>query len=350
MTKKERNILKGKLSRSREISYNSVEYCQTPNCNSLEFQKCHLIPESSQLKSLEENGKVSWINPKPATMIFKSFEIKWRQNDIASVLTFKGFCNQCDNNIFEPIDKPLNLTVEEMPLLAYRAFSYHFWIERFEADSAERFYKHLGKSLKNIPPVRIKDGRIAKSREEEIKYEIQSDNFIRDNLLAEIAKSESNFNSQIFILKEKSDFLYSCAVPLTLDIFMNSVQMDWSTSWEPPKLYFHLLNYQNTSAIVLTWDKKYEKFSQNLIGLIKALNPTELKVVLFSYFSFNNMGLVVKTSFLNSIPIELNKKIRKEIENYYKTHKLSKNYNQKILQFNIGDMEIVQEIKYEASL
>jgi len=345
LTKKEKNILKGKLVRSRERSYNSIEYCQTPNCSSKEFQKCHLIPEANQLKSIEENGKVSWINPKPASMIFKNFEIKWRREDIASILTFKGFCNPCDNNIFKLIDQPLNLIKKEMPLLAYRAFSYHYWIGRFEADSAERCYKILGENLNNVPPARIDDPRVAKSRAEEIQYEIQSDYLIRDSLIEEIKGNQSKLKSEIFILKEKSDFLYSCAVPLTLDIFMNPVEINWSTCWEPPKLFFHLLNYQNTSALILTWDEKFEKFVRNFIGMIKVLDPIELKVILFSYFSFNNMGLAVRTSFLESIPFDLKKKIRNEIKSYNKVHKIKRWYNKKIMEFDIGEMEISDELR-----
>lgn len=344
LTKKQRNNLKGKITRSREQSYNSIEYCQTPNCNSNKFQKCHLLPEASQLKSIEEKGEVCWINPKPATLMFKDIRTTWRQNNIASVLTFKGFCNQCDNNIFDLIDKPLNLIPEEMPLLAYRAFSYHYWIERFEADSSKKIYQLLGKRLSDIPPIRIDDLRVAKSREEEIQYEIQSDNYIRDSLLSEIEGNESNLKSHIFILKNKSDFLYSCATPLTLDILMNSVEINWETSWEPPKIFIHLLNYQNTSALILTWNEKFDQFAQRSIGIIKALNPVELKVVLLSNFSFNNMGLAVKPSFLKSIPIELDKRIRKEVENYSKIQKLRNNYNKKILEFDIGEMEIINEI------
>lgn len=58
------------------------------------------------------------------------------------------------------------------------------------------------------------------------------------------------------------------------------------------------------------------------------------------------MGLVVRTSFLNSLPIALNKKIRNEVQNYYsKARKLRPGYNKKIIQSNIGEMEIIDEMK-----
>lgn len=345
MTTKEKNRRLGIITKIKAKNFNNYKFCTTPNCINTTFANCHLIPSANQLSHIEEDFKVSWINPKPADIFFKGMKIDWRKTEIARVLTFYGFCANCDNNIFKQIDRPIKLDPEEMPLLAYRAYSYLYWYERFEGVTIKDICDEFNISLEDIPSIRQKDPRVAKNRKEEIEYEEQSNQFILATLRDMIAGKNSDLRSHILVLDKKSELLFSCATPLTIGPYMNIVKIDWSTSTEPPKLYVHLLNSQNNGCLIFSWEKKFDEFAIPLIKTFKAIPSNELGMTFLAYAAFNNMGLAIKTSLLESIPIDIRLRITKEVEKRHKTGVISNGFYKKINSYNMDDWNIIDEVK-----
>lgn len=154
LSKSRQKKLHGELSMLRARAYHQTKFCLTKDCANTTISNCHVIAEASQLRKISVNNRVSWINPKPANVYFDSQPFfQWRTEGISNVLTFKGFCSECDNRLFINIDKPLTITNSELILLAYRAFAYRIWIHRFEALSNKMGAGHLGNELKDLPPV-----------------------------------------------------------------------------------------------------------------------------------------------------------------------------------------------------
>lgn len=330
----------------RSSIFNSLKFCTTPECSSRTFQNCHLIPESNQLKYIEEELKAKWINPFPADIIFNDFKIDWRSTEIAHVLTFKGFCNDCDSSIFKEIDKHLELNEENMALLAYRAYGYLYWYDRFEAEVVTQLFAEMGKPLEEMPTVRQKDPRVAKNRKEEIEYEEQSNQVILQSIRDEIQGVKKEFKTQAFILVAKTNILFSCACPLTLDPYLNSVKIDWSTSKEPPKIYVHLLNTVKNGCFIFTWDKKYDEFAIPFVENFKSIPAAEKGMTFLAYASSNNMGLAVKPSTINSIPIEIRNRINKEVKRMSTIGKVSNGFFKKVNEYSLGNYEIIDELNF----
>lgn len=125
----ERNM---KLEFGKLLHKNTNHKCLYPNCNN-DAILSHSISKST-LKNISKNNYLKFqkfnraeftvddfIEPKKINMEFKDIKIN-------SASTFKGFCRQHDNNIFESIDNKGIVTLRDIYLQLYRTSSKQYFL------------------------------------------------------------------------------------------------------------------------------------------------------------------------------------------------------------------------------
>jgi len=180
---------------AQQKAFSETKFCITPNCEESKFQWCHVIPGASQLSQIAESGKVCWI-PMRERDRWRLHAFFWSEAPIASTLVFRGFCNKCDNRIFQKIDTSLSLDQETIFLLAYRAFSYYNW--RFEVDfnsvkNRKRIMKEMQAKNPDIPKLKENFGRVHQS-------DVDRLSFLKDDYTKMTKYMQNALNKKITIL------------------------------------------------------------------------------------------------------------------------------------------------------
>lgn len=288
-SRKSRQIQK----KAKEKAFQQTQYCLTNGCENTVISDCHLISKMSQLAPIaNEDKEVAWINPPPGQIYFNKNRSIWRKNKIGKVLVFRGFCGDCDGKVFKSIDDLSVLSSTNVALLNYRAFSYYFWWDRIEIKKRALLSKWGNYCLSSVPPSRVPISHAVKNQEDEAEYIETSNRVIREDILACVTdESNSSFDSVVFDICTDPKIRFSCALPLTVDIFNSVIPLDWSTSIEIPRWFWHFLSVNGAVKLIISWHKKYADLVEQQLHLLLALNDSERSRVIFQFFCFNNMGL-----------------------------------------------------------
>ena len=103
-------------------AWSSPTECLGPGCSSEAHIWCHSISRSIISNELcDPSGKTTTIHYDP----FSTTRLKLKRKPASNVLTFKGYCKKCDNNIFRPIEhdstlNPHHISDKQASLLSLR--------------------------------------------------------------------------------------------------------------------------------------------------------------------------------------------------------------------------------------
>ena len=293
--------LKKLMDKATRQAYNETSYCLTLDCENTEISSCHLISKSNQLNLIAENNQLLWINLTPGQILFSSKQSLWKRASTSQILTFKGFCSFCDNSLFQEIDKPLILNRNVIHLLNYRAFSYFNWWTNVDITRDKKFADYTNDDLSYLDPISIPKSNRIRNRRDEHEYFELTHRVIAESLRDLVdGKSGPTFNSTAIVLTDRIDYVYSGALPLTTGWLGNSMGLDWRTSVEVPRWYVHLLNYENTSILIFSWDDKFSKLVLPRIEIFKEFDASERGRVFFQYVFMHSRSLACNSSVVES--------------------------------------------------
>jgi len=269
-----------------------TQYCLTKDCVNKVISSCHVISKKSQLAFIaDENKNVAWINPPIGEVLFKKNRSVWRTDHYNNVLVFRGFCGSCDNNLFKEIDNLISINAKNIALLNFRSFCYIYWWDRVHVETQKILAQEQGYSLTSTSPIFAAKNHLIRNLKEENDYLEKTNNIVKEDLLGYVLDVEANkYRTIVFEVTEDPMMRFSCAIPLTVDIFNSPVLIDRRTSFELPRYYWHLLSVNGNTKLIISWDEKFSEFAEKQVELLMALSESKRSRVLFQLFSLNNKG------------------------------------------------------------
>ena len=118
------------LSEQKKLknSGHCLHYDSGVRCNNI--IDAHSIQKNGSLSAISENGKVYAISKNIGDIKKHSGKLVFIKDGIGKVSTFRGFCKEHDNELFEPIDKsPLLPTDKQICLYAYRSICRELFVK-----------------------------------------------------------------------------------------------------------------------------------------------------------------------------------------------------------------------------
>lgn len=319
------------LQRGSIEAFQNTGYCMTrgcPECDYFEahtddhagtlrekidlkkFQACHTIPRAAQLKAISDDKKEAiWIPMRPAEMWSK--KPLWSRESIKRILTFRGFCNSCDNKLFGPIDGAFEeVDLNKAYLLAYRAFCYKAWRNEVDANGLM-----LGLTY-------AKEKAIADGVFEQAKFDEELQNVVRDQLRQKMTNIQmanifqnglehqfyGRLKTRVFELDAKLDFRYSCAAPMTLDFLNRSLPINWGDCILDPIAFVSFLEVGGAPSLIVSWfDYIPNSISDKYVDVICEICDSEdFADVMVRYAVINNCGFAAHPNWVESWDGEMN--------------------------------------------
>lgn len=129
------------IKKMKELEENGrcLHFDSGERCN--QIIGAHSIQKSGQLKSIIENNHVTHIDPRMGSLIkndgvLSATKISWKK-----VSTFNGFCQNHDNELFEPIDNvSLAPNERQVMLYAYRCLCREYFVKENSCLLAKKYY------------------------------------------------------------------------------------------------------------------------------------------------------------------------------------------------------------------
>lgn len=305
------------LVKATEQAFQATKFCFTEGCTSLDFQQCHVLSESTQLKHLvtKSSAYVAIINAPPGKQFNSTRDNIWEFKRPPSALTFAGFCNSCDTRLFLNADKAIQLDTQLVEELNLRAFCYNSWYRIVSIKANEKILKNRGISYNNFPPLTVPKSAHISCFEDEREYlRMVIDGGIKKLLNFQLT-GETTYINYAYEIHDEIQFCYSACTYLTTNIFGGVRPLDWNTSVEPPIWFIHLINIANKPHLLISFEEKYQHIVEPEIRILEELNPDELCRLLVQYFMTNNNGLVCSSDMAKEISNSsyFKKKLRKAI-------------------------------------
>lgn len=102
--------------------------------------KAHTVSKSSSLKKISRKGHIYKILPSLIDMHRANGKPTPKLEGINTASTFTGFCSLHDQILFSPIENhQFNWEIEQLFLIAYRAFCYEWYAKKGVSDLEEHF-------------------------------------------------------------------------------------------------------------------------------------------------------------------------------------------------------------------
>jgi len=293
-------------------AFSSTQFCATKGCPETDFQWCHVIPEAAQLNQIAEDGKVSWLPMRERDRW--TLHMFWEETPKARALVFKGFCNKCDNDLFEKIDSNLSITKETNLLLAYRAACYFNW--RYEVDLNSVVFKKdsiLEMKRKNPDLPDLKDTFEA-SHENQVKHLSARRDEVK-KMMHSVREAIYNKNydfitSRVFDFDEELPIRYSLAGTFVTSLLNEKIFVSQIDHPEMPMLFLHVLSDETSTKLIFSWFSSVpDQYPLEWLDQFETFSHSgHLADVLLRFMFISNHGLVFRPSF--------NKVLRHEGTNY----------------------------------
>ena len=265
------------------------------------FQECHTIPRAAQLQAIaNSNNEAIWVPMRPAEHL--TTRPLWSFQSIKRILTFWGFCNSCDNKMFELIDKPLDqVDIERAFLLAYRAFCYKAWRDEVDANSQHLLIEKVKKELDNNASDLIEQQRnyFDSNRLFIKRTNIQIANMFQVGIQNQFF---GRLRTVVFSLDKTVPYRYSCAAFMTLDILNRRLPIDWGNCILDPLVFLSVLRTGGHDSLIVSWfDYIPDEISDQFVNSIREVERTgDLADVLVQYANINNHGFAASRDWFNT--------------------------------------------------
>lgn len=276
-----------------------TQFCATPGCSESKFQNCHAIAEASQIRGIAERGKVCWIpmqegsrwKPKPF----------YEEVGVSKVLIFRGFCNRCDNEVFQKIDKPLVLDPEIYALLAYRASCFANWRAKVDLRALELLpekLKAIAEGDDAMPQVREDIDQGSDPEFQGFAANEASLGALTAYLKSSADGAFDNLETAVFDFGRQLPVRFSVSASFTLGLRQESVRITARDCVPRPAVFLHLLEEGGTTKLILSWPSYVPaRFPQAWIDQLEGWSASgHLADVLWRYMFINNFGLAFKPS------------------------------------------------------
>lgn len=295
---------------AQQKAFSQTKFCASPNCSNNNFQWCHVISESNQLKQISESNKVSWIQMREKDRF--TLHRYWTDTPIANALVFRGFCNNCDNNLFIKIDSKLKINKETALLLSYRAISYMNWRNEVDLTSISLEKEIVLEMLSKNPELpTLNDEFESNHRQRIIGATVTRDNVA--NLMNSIRDAVENKNfdfikTKVFDFKEDLPIRYSVSGSMANSLLYEHVPISQIEHPQTPMYFFHILNEEKTTKLIFSWLSTIPThFAMNWINKLECFSKSgHLSDILMRFAFINNHGLAFKPSLYKEFGIEGN--------------------------------------------
>lgn len=214
---------------------------------------------------------------------------------------FRGYCADCDSRIFRGIDKELVESEQVFLALALRAASYAKW--RSDVDMAATNSLAIEKYGHGDVPTCVFPPKLPA----DLLYRWRVSNFCIDWTMQMLRDGRTDcLNTVTIEFESRIPLRFSMAGLLTTDLRMREKSVDLEKCRLPPLLFMHLLDFDNTSRLVLSSPTYVprEIFQQFVNTLLSVALTGHLTDVLFRFMVNNNQGLAANPQFLSSLEPE----------------------------------------------
>ncbi len=274
------------IAQERTKIRSNLKFCLNPNCTNQtsKIAWCHTISQSKQL-SVYVGGKCLVYQPHSGHL-YKGKPNDFTRVRVSSALTFRGYCEKCDQTLFTDADQASGATDEFARQQGLRAISYRTWDTRFEYQVDLARANRAGRLSTTIPTVISNHPYFGSNRVSEQRYTELS--FERARLAF---STNARLTHHFFELDADPGFRASGALPLTVNLAGGSIKIDWSDIQRLPLIVVSVLSVGGVPTLVVSYEKLLKRFGEKWVSIAREISDKGyLNNCLHWYFILNNIG------------------------------------------------------------
>jgi len=281
------------------------KFCCYPNCNTgASVIDAHLLKKQGTLSPISDNGSVYWTRISQEEVLKSNGKPRPFLCPISKVSTFKGFCSEHDNQIFELIDQnDFVLDPQHLFLYMYRVISSGIWwsVARLAREAA------MAGGEKKLARRRAKNINFVANQLELMQIEVHRGVMYKKKL--DLIKENNEFSRIRGVSFEIiGDVGYAASVDVAPTCDWNGNPMSISMINHPAIPSVSITVHPNQSGkggqVSFSWLDTTEEYIHPFVHSFCALSPKSKGKKLMQYFFHNYGSTAISPKFWDSLNVE----------------------------------------------
>lgn len=244
----------------------------------------HTISKSGSLKQIAEGGHVMGAEVTLSSLIENSGRIVMKEVGINRASTFSGFCAKHDKQLFAPLeDKPINLSDQQLFLLAYRSIAREVFHKEASVKTAE-LMRQADRGMEQMQQYMVQ--QTASNFAGGVDLALTELNLIKNEMDGIFKTSEfSTIRHYVIELSSVPSILVSASTQPEFDFSGRRLQIFGAKDQPMSHIIFNCISYDNAGCFVFSWINEHDGICRKFVDTLAGLDKVEMgnALVRFAY-------------------------------------------------------------------